>query len=54
MNGAAQLDENMMRAFQHFDTDNSGTISKEELKEALKVGGRSLPALGPDTLRLPA
>jgi hypothetical protein len=38
-----QLDENMMRAFQHFDTDNSGTISKEELKEALKVGP-SLPA----------
>lgn len=32
-----QLEENMMRAFHHFDTDNSGTISKEELKAALKV-----------------
>ena len=27
----------MYRAFKHFDTDNSGTISKEELTEALKV-----------------
>lgn len=32
-----QLEENMYRAFKHFDTDNSGTISKEELTEALKV-----------------
>lgn len=37
-----QLEENMYRAFKHFDTDNSGTISKEELTEALKV--RSLPS----------
>lgn len=27
----------MYRAFQHFDTDNSGTISQEELREALRV-----------------
>lgn len=26
-----------MRAFQHFDKDNSGTINRDELKEALKV-----------------
>jgi Ca2+-binding EF-hand superfamily protein len=34
---AAQLEENMHKAFAHFDTDGSGTISKDELKEALKV-----------------
>lgn len=28
----------MLRAFRHFDTDGSGTISREELKAALKVG----------------
>ena len=33
-----QLEENMYRAFHHFDKDGSGTISKEELREALKVG----------------
>ena len=27
----------MYRAFQHFDTDNSGTISQAELREALRV-----------------
>ncbi len=27
----------MYRAFQHFDTDNSGTISQSELREALRV-----------------
>ena len=32
-----QLEENMYRAFHHFDKDGSGTISKEELREALKV-----------------
>lgn len=32
-----QKAENMRAAFQHFDTDNSGTISKEELRVALKV-----------------
>ena len=32
--------ENMRAAFLHFDKDNSGTISKEELREALKVGVR--------------
>ena len=31
--------ENMRAAFMHFDTDNSGTISKDELREALKVRG---------------
>lgn len=30
--------ENMRAAFLHFDKDNSGTISREELREALKVG----------------
>lgn len=29
--------ENMRAAFAHFDTDNSGTISKEELRQALQV-----------------
>ncbi len=29
--------ENMRAAFQHFDTDNSGTISRDELRDALKV-----------------
>ena len=29
--------ENMRAAFQHFDTDGSGTISRDELREALKV-----------------
>lgn len=40
----------MRAAFLHFDKDNSGTISREELREALKVGtgggvptGRALP-----------
>lgn len=33
----------MHRAFLHFDTDNSGTISKEELKEALKVSTSLVP-----------
>jgi len=32
-----QMEENMYRAFQHFDTDNSGTISQAELREALQV-----------------
>lgn len=32
-----QMEENMYRAFQHFDTDNSGTISQAELREALRV-----------------
>ena len=32
--------ENMRAAFAHFDTDNSGTISKEELRQALQVRGR--------------
>ena len=36
--GPCLLQENMMRAFQHFDTDGSGTMSREELREALKVG----------------
>ena len=31
------MEENMYRAFQHFDTDNSGTISQAELREALRV-----------------
>ena len=31
--------ENMAAAFRHFDTDGSGTISKRELHEALRVGG---------------
>ena len=33
--------ENMRAAFMHFDTDNSGTISKDELREALKVWGQA-------------
>ena len=36
----------MYRAFQHFDTDNSGTISQAELREALRVS--------PHCLRTPA
>ena len=35
--GWLQMEENMYRAFQHFDTDNSGTISQAELREALSV-----------------
>lgn len=31
--------ENLLKAFRHFDTDNSGTISRQELKDALAVGG---------------
>lgn len=31
------LQEHLVRAFKHFDKDGSGTISKEELWEALKV-----------------
>lgn len=31
--------ENMRAAFAHFDTDGSGTISKEELRQALQVRG---------------
>ena len=30
-------EENLMAAFRHFDTDGSGTISRQELKEALKA-----------------
>ena len=37
-----QMEENMYRAFQHFDTDNSGTISQAELREALRVS--TMPA----------
>ena len=36
------MEENMYRAFQHFDTDNSGTISQAELREALRVSQPSL------------
>lgn len=36
------MEENMYRAFQHFDTDNSGTISQAELREALRVSQFSL------------
>lgn len=32
--------ENMRAAFAHFDTDGSGTISKDELRQALQVGAR--------------
>jgi Ca2+-binding EF-hand superfamily protein len=38
------MEENMYRAFQHFDTDNSGTISQAELREALRVSHSSLTA----------
>ena len=34
---ACCLQENMLRAFKHFDTDGSGTISRDELRAALKV-----------------
>lgn len=40
-----QMEENMYRAFQHFDTDNSGTISQSELREALRVGHLTLLAV---------
>ena len=36
----------MYRAFQHFDTDNSGTISQAELREALRVSTARAPLLG--------
>lgn len=32
-------EENLIKAFEHFDTDNSGFISREELKEALTAYG---------------
>lgn len=32
-------EENLIQAFEHFDTDGSGYISREELKEALKGYG---------------
>jgi Ca2+-binding EF-hand superfamily protein len=31
------LQENMLNAFKHFDTDNSGTITRDEIIAALKV-----------------
>ena len=34
-----QNDEKLMKAFEHFDTDNSGYITKDELVEALKEYG---------------
>lgn len=37
-------EENMLRAFKHFDTDGSGTISREELRQALKVGRAAMGA----------
>ncbi len=33
-------EENMLRAFQHFDENKDGTISREELKKALQVCSR--------------
>lgn len=32
-----EKEENMRAAFQHFDIDNSGTINKDELRQALQV-----------------
>lgn len=34
-------DEQLIKAFEHFDTDGSGTISRDELREALKKYGES-------------
>jgi len=36
-----QNDEKLMKAFEHFDTDNSGYITKDELKEGLKLYGNT-------------
>ncbi|KAI3438381.1 hypothetical protein D9Q98_000813 [Chlorella vulgaris] len=33
-----EKEENMRAAFQHFDIDNSGTINKDELRQALQSG----------------
>ena len=41
----------MYRAFQHFDTDNSGTISQAELREALRVRHLALLAVHRFNLR---
>ena len=32
-----EKEENMFRAFAHFDTDNSGYITEDELEAALRV-----------------
>jgi len=32
-------EENLIQAFEHFDTDGSGYITRDELKEALKGYG---------------
>lgn len=34
-------EEQLLKAFEHFDTDNSGTITRDELKEALHKYGES-------------
>uniref|UniRef100_A0A383VCA4 non-specific serine/threonine protein kinase n=1 Tax=Tetradesmus obliquus TaxID=3088 RepID=A0A383VCA4_TETOB len=43
--GKLQRRENLMAAFQHFDTDGSGFISEEELLEALQKEGVSAAAI---------
>lgn len=34
-------EEQLLKAFEHFDTDSSGTISRDELKQALQKYGES-------------
>ena len=36
-----EKEDNMYRAFAHFDTDNSGYITVDELEAALNVRGRN-------------
>eukprot|EP00882_Tetradesmus_deserticola_P033647 GHRQ01038454.1.p1 GENE.GHRQ01038454.1~~GHRQ01038454.1.p1 ORF type:complete len:160 (+),score=52.09 GHRQ01038454.1:540-1019(+) len=43
--GKLQRRENLMAAFQHFDTDGSGFISEEELLQALQKEGVSAAAI---------